>query len=128
MTKPKLLIPDIKGNGSAIAYDPGTLYPHHNLYYITSESWNLRALQSLLRSGIAHLFVEAYSVKIGGGYLRFQAQNLRRIRLPEWKHVAKSVQDSMIRAGEEGRTLESELLEKLYKLEPGTLSFLKEND
>lgn len=64
--EPKLLIPDIKGNGDAIAYDPGTLYPHHNLYFVTSTTWDLRALQALLRSGIAHLFVAAYSVKIGG--------------------------------------------------------------
>ena len=80
--EPKLLIPDIKANGDAITYDAGNFYPHHNLYYITSQQWNLRALQALLRSGIAYLFVAAYSVKIGGGYLRFQAQNLKRIRIP----------------------------------------------
>ena len=86
----KLLIPDIKGDGDAITYDPGTLYPHHNLYFITSSKWNLRALQAVLRSGIAQFFIEAYSVKIGGGYLRFQAQYIRRIRVPNPAAISRT--------------------------------------
>lgn len=125
--EPKLLIPDIKGNGDAIAYDPGTLYPHHNLYFITSTTWDLRALQALLRSGIAHLFVAAYSVKIGGGYLRFQAQNLKRIRVPHWQKIATADQDEMRRAGEVGEKLSAALLERIYQLNAGTLAFLEEN-
>ncbi|MCR2799489.1 Eco57I restriction-modification methylase domain-containing protein [Microbacterium sp. zg-Y818] len=125
--EPKLLIPDIKGNGDAIAFDPGTLYPHHNLYFITSESWNLRALQALLRTGIAHMFVAAYSVKIGGGYLRFQAQNLKRIRVPLWESIAPMDQSEMIRAGEAGEKLSTSLLERIYQLQDGTLAFLGEN-
>lgn len=125
--EPKLLIPDIKGNGDAIAFDPGTLYPHHNLYFITSKSWNLRALQALLRTGIAHMFVAAYSVKIGGGYLRFQAQNLKRIRVPFWDSIAPEDQSEMIRAGEAGQKLSTALLERIYQLEDGTLAFLGEN-
>ncbi|MFT3899612.1 MAG: Eco57I restriction-modification methylase domain-containing protein [Gordonia sp. (in: high G+C Gram-positive bacteria)] len=126
--EPKLLIPDIKGNGDAIAYDPGTLYPHHNLYFITSATWDLRALQALLRSGIAHLFVAAYSVKIGGGYLRFQAQNLKRIRVPQWDTIAEADQSEMMHAGEAGEKLTTDLLERIYALKSGTLAFLnKEN-
>ncbi|KAB1658149.1 Eco57I restriction-modification methylase domain-containing protein [Pseudoclavibacter sp. CFCC 11306] len=127
MHKPKLLIPDIKGNGDAIAYDPGTLYPHHNLYFITSTTWDLRALQALLRSGIAHLFVAAYSVKIGGGYLRFQAQNLKRIRVPHWNEIGTEDQTEMRRAGEAGKKLPTALLERIYQLSPGTLTFLEED-
>lgn len=119
----KLLIPDIKGDGDAITYDPGTLYPHHNLYFITSTEWNLRALQAVLRSGIAQLFIEAYSVKIGGGYLRFQAQNLKRIRVPEWSSLSADVQSELIGAGEAGRKLSTALLEQIYKLEDGDLAF-----
>jgi hypothetical protein len=122
--EPKLFIPDIKGNGDAIAFDPGTLYPHHNLYFITSTEWNLRALQALLRSGVAVLFVEAYSVKIGGGFLRFQAQNLKRICVPFWNEVDSSDQEEMVRCGEAGEKLHVSLLERLYKLEPGELAFL----
>ncbi|MBF0673180.1 MAG: Eco57I restriction-modification methylase domain-containing protein [Salinibacterium sp.] len=124
--EPKLLIPDIRGNGDAIAYDPGHLYPHHNLYFITAERWNLRALQSLLRSGIAHMFVEAYSVKIGGGYLRFQAQNLKRIRIPLWEDISELDKQEMIDHGEAGTKLPISLLERIYELSPGSLEFLTE--
>lgn len=82
----KLLIPDIKGDAH-IVYEPGKLYPHHNLYYIIASDWDLLALQTVLASGIARLFVSTYSTKIRGGYFRFQAQYLRRIRIPYWKDV-----------------------------------------
>jgi hypothetical protein len=120
--EPKLLIPDIKGNGDAIGYDEGSLYPHHNLYYITSKEWNLRALQALLRSGIAHLFVKAYSVKIGGGYLRFQAQNLKRIRLPQWSDITMADQEIMIKAGQTGEKLTVNLLARIYDVSESDLS------
>jgi hypothetical protein len=99
--KPKLLIPDIKG-AAHIVYEPGELYPHHNLYYITSDSWDLKALQAVLRSGIAHLFVSIYSTRMRGGYLRFQAQYLRRIRLPQWQSVPSELQQQLITAAESG--------------------------
>ena len=120
----KLFVPDIKGDGDSITYDSGTLYPHHNLYYITSDTWNLRALQALLRSGIAHLFIAAYSVRIGGGYLRFQAQNLKRIRIPLWESLTLEQQRTLIAAGESGLKVSGAFLEELYKLEPSALSFL----
>lgn len=122
--EPKLLIPDIRGDGDSIAYDAGTVYPHHNLYFITSKTWNLRALQALLRSGIAHLFVEAYSTRLGGGYLRFQAQNLKRIRVPRWDSIAEADQLTMIAAGERGDCLDTALIERIYGLDGGTLAFL----
>jgi hypothetical protein len=124
--EPKLLVPDIRGDGDAIAYDPGTLYPHHNLYYITSSEWDLRALQAVLRSGIAGLFVEAYAVKIGGGYLRFQAQYLRRIRVPAWWAVGASDRDLLAEAGRAGAKVRSGVLERVYGLDRGTLGFLGE--
>ncbi len=83
---PKLLIPDIKGNAH-IVFEKGKLYPHHNLYYITSTEWDLRALQSVLLSAVTRLFVATYSTKMQGGFLRFQAQYLRRIRIPRWEDV-----------------------------------------
>lgn len=84
--KSKLLIPDIKGEAHVV-YEAGELYPHHNLYYVTSNEWDLRALQAVLLSAVTRLFVATYSTKMRGGYLRFQAQYLRRIRLPEWHDV-----------------------------------------
>lgn len=91
---PKLLVPDIKGDAH-IVYEDGKLYPHHNLYFITASDWDLRALQAVLMSGIARLFVGAYSTTMRGGFLRFQAQYLRRIRVPYWKDVPKSVQKAL---------------------------------
>lgn len=84
--RPKLLIPDIKGSAHVV-YEDGRLYPHHNLYYVIAESWDLRALQAVLLSRVARQFVAAYSTTMRGGYLRFQAQYLRRIRLPLWRDV-----------------------------------------
>lgn len=84
--EPKLLIPDIKGNAQVV-YDEGRFYPHHNLYYVTSSTWDLQTLQAVLLSSVARLFVASYSTKMRGGFLRFQAQYLRRIRLPLWEDV-----------------------------------------
>lgn len=47
--RPKLLIPDIKGEAH-IVFEGGELYPHHNLYYVTSDEWDLRTLQAVLLS------------------------------------------------------------------------------
>ncbi|MDE2706575.1 MAG: Eco57I restriction-modification methylase domain-containing protein [Gemmatimonadota bacterium] len=92
--KPKLLIPDIKGQAH-IVYECGKLYPHHNLYFITSDEWDLYALQAVLLSGIARLFVSIYSTRMRGGYLRFQAQYLRRIRLPYWQDVDETLKNTL---------------------------------
>jgi hypothetical protein len=78
---PKLLIPDIAG-ANEVAFDEGHFYPHHNLYYVTSDHWDLEVLGGLLSSRVVLFFVWSYAVKMRGGYLRFQAQYLRRIRLP----------------------------------------------
>ena len=95
--RPKLLIPDIKGEAH-IVFEGGYLYPHHNLYYVTSAAWDLRALQAVLLSAITRLFVATYSTKMHGGFLRFQAQYLRRIRLPLWADVPKSLRAELARA------------------------------
>ena len=96
---PKLLIPDIKGD-AAVVYEDGRLYPHHNLYYITSELWNLKVLRAALRSGIARLFVSIYSTKMRGGYLRFQAQYLRRITLPRWQDIPEAIKSALLEAAD----------------------------
>lgn len=95
--KPKLLIPDIKGEANVV-YEEGKLYPHHNLYFITSEEWDLRALQAVLLSGVTRLFVATYSTRMRGGFLRFQAQYLRRIRVPRWADVPEHLRKRLISA------------------------------
>jgi hypothetical protein len=80
--RPKLYIPDIKDEFHPVL-DQGETYPHHNLYHIVSDIWDLEVLGGLLLSSVAQLFIEAYGVRMRGGYLRFQAQYLRRIRIPD---------------------------------------------
>ena len=94
---PKLLIPDIKGEAH-IVFEGGELYPHHNLYYVTSDDWDLRALQAVLLSAVTRLFVATYSTKMRGGFLRFQAQYLRRIRLPRWADVPEALRRELAEA------------------------------
>lgn len=79
--RPKLYLPDIKDRIHPVL-DAGTTYPHHNLYFIESDAWDLEVLGGLLLSDIGQFFVECYGVRMRGGWLRFQAQYLRRIRVP----------------------------------------------
>ncbi len=80
--RPKLLLPDMKLTIHPVL-DPGGHYPHHNLYYVVSNVWDLRVLGGLLLSKVAEAFVAAYAVKMRGGTFRFQAQYLRKIRVPD---------------------------------------------
>ncbi|MCI0653358.1 MAG: Eco57I restriction-modification methylase domain-containing protein [Methylococcaceae bacterium] len=94
---PKLLIPDIKGQ-EHIVYEDGQFYPHHNLYYVISDIWDLRALQAVLLSSVTRLFIATYSTKMRGGCLRFQAQYLRRLRLPFWGGVPEALRAALVQA------------------------------
>lgn len=96
---PKLLIPDIKGQAH-IVFEEGKLYPHHNLYYITANQWDLKALQAVLLSSVTRLFIATYSTKMHGGFLRFQAQYLRRLRVPRWTDVPQPIKTALIDAAE----------------------------
>ena len=121
----KLLIPDIKDDAS-IVYEEGKLYPHHNLYYITSDEWDMRALQAVMRSGIARLFVALYCTRMRAGYLRFQAQYLRKIRIPRWKDVSPELRDRLARVSEVDilRT-RNELVSELYCLSADELKLIE---
>ncbi len=126
--RPKLLIPDIKGEAQ-IVYDEGRFYPHHNLYFVTAEEWDLRALQAVLLSDIARLFVTSYSTKMRGGFLRFQAQYLRRIRLPYWKDVPDKLRRDLQLAAETlDLTACNRAAFELYGLTAGERSSLGDND
>ena len=80
--KPKLYIADIKSELDPVLDEGGT-YPHHNLYFVESDVWDLEVLGGLLISAVGQFFVESYGVRMRGGYFRFQAQYLRRIRVPK---------------------------------------------
>lgn len=95
--RPKLYVPDMKMFSNP-TLDRGETYPHHNLYYLTSRTWDLEVLGGLLLSRVAQLFVEAYCVKMRGGTLRFQAQYLRRIRVPDPATLSDEVRHRLIGA------------------------------
>lgn len=97
----KLLIPDIQG-GDVIGLDAGTGYPCHNLYWLVSDGWPLPALQALLRSNLVRRQVEAYSVQMRGGALRYQTQTLRRVRVPPRSVLGDALISDLSRAGAAG--------------------------
>jgi len=105
----KLLIPDIKGSANVVL-DEGNYYPHHNLYFITSADWDIRALQTILLSAVTQAFIATYSLKMRGDCLRFQAQYLRRLRLPLWSDVNPPLQLKLIAAAENRDTAEIDIL------------------
>jgi hypothetical protein len=123
----KLLIPDIKGDAH-IVFEEGRLYPHHNLYYVTSAEWDLRALQAVLLSALTRLFVSTYSTKMHGGFLRFQAQYLRRIRVPRWAEVPPALREELADAATR-RDFQAcnRAVSKLYGLTPEEQSALEGN-
>ena len=95
--KPKLYIADIKNILDPVL-DTGETYPHHNLYFIQSDVWNLEVLGGLLISAIGQFFVASYGVRMRGGYFRFQAQYLRRIRVPDPKALPKAQASELVKA------------------------------
>ncbi len=123
--RPKLLIPDIKGEAS-IVLDKGSLYPHHNLYFITSTEWPLIALQRVLLAGIARLFVRAYSTKMRGGCLRFQAQYLRRIRLPRWEDTPQEARRVLASPGPAAHAAIQQAVMQAFGLHEGEQAFLSD--
>jgi hypothetical protein len=121
---PKLLIPDIKGEAQVV-FEAGHLYPHHNLYFVVSADWSLHALQAVLLSSLAHEFIRAYSTAMRGGFLRFQAQYLRRIRIPRWQDVSQDLRSQLSDAA---RRLDTDACDravaKLYELTEEEISLL----
>jgi hypothetical protein len=90
----KLVVPDLKAFLHPVL-DRGETYPHHSFYVITSDTWDLEVLGGLLLSDIAEMFVAMHCVKMRGGCYRFQAQYLRRIRVPEPAELDISLQTEL---------------------------------
>lgn len=111
---PKILLADLKSRMTPVV-DGGRYYPHHNLYWITSTSWDLHVLAGLLLSDHAELFVRSYCVKMRGGTLRMQAQYLRRIRLPSPSSLTDEQARYFAKAYELGdRTLATDVAAEIY--------------
>jgi hypothetical protein len=94
---PYLVLEDMKGYAHPVVIPPG-YYPHHNLYGIWSSAWDLAVLGGLLMSELVERQVAAWCVKMRGGTLRFQAQYLRKVRLPAPEVVAGSVASELAEA------------------------------
>ncbi|MFH6877524.1 Eco57I restriction-modification methylase domain-containing protein [Corynebacterium amycolatum] len=119
--EPKLLFQDMKAQITPVL-EPGGLYPHHNLYYIVSESWDLEVLGGLLMSTIAELFISSYGVKMRGGTLRFQAQYLRKIAVPSPDEMSDDTADALKEAFRtRNREAADRAAEKAYGLPEGTI-------
>lgn len=117
----KLYIPDIKNTLEPVL-DRGETYPHHNLYFIQSDNWDLEVLGGLLLSKVGQFFVDSYGVRMRGGYLRFQAQYLRRIRVP-MPHSLSTVHSLKLREAfrlrDKARATIAAL--DLYEIDPRTM-------
>ena len=120
----KLLIPDISSD-PIVLYDGGKYHPNNSIYYICSKNWNLHALRVILLSKVTKIFISTYSTKIANGYLRFQAQHLRKLRLPNWCDLDENLQHRLIKSGNENNVDEFNLLaSEVYKLTNNEKSIL----
>ncbi|MGN0855115.1 MAG: Eco57I restriction-modification methylase domain-containing protein [Kiritimatiellia bacterium] len=100
LRSPKILIPDIQMGGNVALDECGTYYPHHNVYWITSAQWNLKALCALLRSSFVTSQVRNVSVQMRGGSIRYQAQNLRNVHIPAWSSLNSNEIEKLVCAYE----------------------------
>ncbi len=93
--RPKLLLEDMKRQPNPVL-EPGGHYPHHNLYYLVSQEWNLEVLGGLLLSEVVERQIAAYCVKMRGNTLRFQAQYLRRVHAPRPAEISADIADELV--------------------------------
>ncbi len=121
LARPKLVLPDMKAAANPVL-DRGNFYPHHNLYYIVSDGWDLEVLGGILLSDVANLFVGAYCVKMRGGCYRFQAQYIRQIRVPDPDQVSSDIARSLADAfRSRDRLAATNAAADLYGIEAGAL-------
>ena len=96
MRSAKILLPDIQRGGNVALDENGEYYPHHNVYWITSATWNMRALCVLMRSSFVTEQVRRFSVQMRGGSIRYQARNLRNVRIPAWCSLSASDVETLV--------------------------------
>ncbi|GAB1451676.1 Eco57I restriction-modification methylase domain-containing protein [Draconibacterium sp.] len=97
-SKPKLLLPDIAGI-KRLLIDDGEFYPHHNLYYITSQPVDkLKILASILMSDFVREQLSQIGIRMNGGFPRFQAQILKKMRIPNIKYLSSEERTALIKA------------------------------
>jgi hypothetical protein len=121
---PKLFIPDIKDRLTVI-FDDGKFHANNSLYFIISDFWKPLALRAVLLV-VGPLFIGAYSTRVAGGHLRFQAQHLRRIRIPQWSQLTKSQQRELEEIGTQFEFTEArKIVGKIFSLSTRELETLQ---
>ena len=88
LRQPKILLPDMSGN-TFVFVDDGLFYPLHNIYYITGlSSVQLRLLAAFLMSDFVRRQLSAVTNTMNGGFLRWQCQHLRKLRIPNLNAIS----------------------------------------
>ncbi|MBR7152139.1 MAG: Eco57I restriction-modification methylase domain-containing protein [Candidatus Methanomethylophilaceae archaeon] len=88
-SKPKLLMQDMSRYPDPF-FDDGSYYPSHNMYWITSDTWDLKVLGGVLLSNQMEFFIDAIGVKMRGNTMRCQAQYLRMLHVPHPKELTEA--------------------------------------
>jgi len=104
LRSPKVLMPDIQPGGVAALDSEGRYYPHHNVYYVISDGWDVRALCTIMRSSFVTEQVKKVSVAMRGGSIRYQSQNLRQIHIPDFGAMRRGEIDSLARLADSNDT------------------------
>ncbi|MFI3287443.1 MAG: Eco57I restriction-modification methylase domain-containing protein [Rikenellaceae bacterium] len=96
LTSPKIILPDI-ATSRFLQIDEGKFYPHHNLYYIKSDCiYKLKILCSILMSDFVYNQLVALSSSMNGGYPRWQSQNIKRLKIPNFIKWDSSIKEDII--------------------------------
>ena len=106
LSQPKILLPDMSGN-TYVFVDEGEYYPLHNIYYIIGRSSaHLRLLAAFLMSDFVRNQLSAVTNKMNGGFLRWQSQHLRKLRLPKLNAIPSDEVEQLLSLYE-NRNIES---------------------
>lgn len=109
-----LLMPDMSNQPDPIL--SRGYYPHHNCYWLTSDIWEPCELGGLLMADTTRRFIDAFGVKMRGGTLRFQAQYLRYVHIPQYDQVSKRTLEGLRQAfNEKNREMATKFAEIAYK-------------
>ena len=96
--RPKLLLPDIQKGGVVGLDRDGSLYPHHNLYWVVSDGWPLDLLAAFFKSRFVTSQIRWASSEMRGGSIRYQAKNLECLRLPPRNSVSEEEERILVDA------------------------------
>lgn len=113
LKEPKLLIPDISTK-NIIYYDRGDYYPHHNFYYITGNTEeDLLILRAILSSDFVKQQIAEKGLLMNGGALRWQAQTLRKVYIPNISLMNEEQRKEILIAYEKDRIQLNTIIHKL---------------